>query len=642
MAKLHHRSNNFTLTAPPSTRGASVLLSIRFDTKVLRLSGALSAFFCLISAFSFAQLREYPLGTTALATPGNGFKTARTQALALPFFDDFSLTVNGLPDPTLWQTGGGVVVNNTLAINQPSVNVATLDGLGRNRVPYDFANELSKGRVDTLTSQGIDLSALSAPDSVYLSFFWQARGLGELPDREDSLQLEFRTATGAWQVIWKQVGQVLSNQFTQVLIPVKATVYFHANFQFRFQAFGRQSGAFDTWHLDYIYLNKSRRATDRFYKDVAVRRQPTSYLRRYTAMPLKHYLRNPAAETTDSLRTDIVNLFNNNNFTTLRLSVREVTTGQTLQQYTQPVSENIGVGASQVKSVKPTPLTAFAGPRAVIRYTFDLLTTDDQNPSIPGVNLKRNDTLSGQTVLDTYFAYDDGTAEYAADVNQRLGRVAVRFIGTQPDVVSAVRMHVVQYRKNLTGQNFTIQILADENGKPGRTLGQQGYTVNYSAEPNGFVELALKNPVAVRDTFYVAWIQLSEDALPVGLDKNTNFGKEIFYNLGSEWIPNTTLQGSFMVRAVTGGQANTVVTGTETEPTAGDVTVFPNPTRGPIEWNDDRFRRLEIMNIAGQTVRQLDIRGQRGTDLSDLPAGIYVLKLADDWRSYRKRVVITH
>ena len=640
MAKLHPRSNNFTLTVPEKT-GTIARRSDGCGLKNQAIKLTLSALFCLLSTFSFAQFREYPVGTSALSTSRYTVKPARTQVLTLPFFDDFSLTINGLPDPALWQTGGGVVVNNTLAVNHPSVNVATLDGLGRNRVPYDFLNEFSKGRVDTLTSQGIDLSALSAPDSVYLSFFWQAKGLGELPDREDSLQLEFRTAAGAWQVVWKQVGQVVSNQFAQVLIPVRATVYFHANFQFRFQAFGRQSGAFDTWHLDYIYLNRGRRATDRFYKDVAVRQQPTSYLKRYTAMPLKHYLRSPATETTDSLRTEIVNLFNNNNFTTLRLTVRELTTGQTLQQYTQPVSENIGVGASQVKSVKPAPLTAFSGPRAVIRYTFDLLTTDDQNPSIPGVNLKRNDTLSGQTVLDNYFAYDDGTAEYAADINQRLGRLAVRFIGNQPDVISAVRMHVVQYRKSLNNQNFTIQILANENGKPGRTLGQQGYSVTYPAEPNGFVELVLKNPVAVQDTFYVAWIQLSEDALPVGLDKNTNFSRQILYNLGSEWVPNTTLKGSFMVRAVLGGQASTVVTGTEIEPAVGEVRLFPNPTTGAIEWNDDRFLRLSIMNIAGQIIRQLNIKGQRGTDLSELPAGIYVLKLTDERRSFSKRIVVT-
>ncbi|MBC7892932.1 MAG: T9SS C-terminal target domain-containing protein, partial [Sphingobacteriaceae bacterium] len=268
-----------------------------------------------------AQLRETPRGT--FATEPKRAKALRTEALTLPFFDDFSLSTNGLPDPALWQSGGGTVVNNTLAVGQPSLNVVTFDGLKRSGSPYDFVTPLSQGSADSLTSQPIDLSALSARDSVYLSFFWEAKGLGELPDREDSLQVDFRTADGTWQPVWWQRGgTAASNRFVQVLLPLRTAAYFHAGFQFRFRAFGRESGAFDTWHVDYVYLNRGRRASDRFYKDLAVRSQPSSYLRRYRAMPLAQFLVKPAAETADSLKTDIGNLFNTNNFTTLSLTVR--------------------------------------------------------------------------------------------------------------------------------------------------------------------------------------------------------------------------------------------------------------------------------------------------------------------------------
>lgn len=607
-----------------------------------RWRSVLSAFFFFVNTAS-AQFTEIPLGTRATEAPA--VRALRTEALALPFFDDFSTIRNGIPDPVLWQAGGGAVVNNTLALNHPSVNVVTFDGLNRAGQPYNPTLPLAQGAADTLTSQPIDLAALTPADSVYLSFFWQPRGLGEQPDREDSLQVDFRDANGTWQPVWWQRGGLTNGtQFTQVLVPVLRSVFFHGNFQFRFRSFGRESGAFDTWHVDYVYLNRGRRASERFFKDVAVRSQPTPYLRRYRSMPLSQYLRNPVVETADTVRTDIVNLFNNNNFTTLRFNVRELTTGQAVQQFTQAVSENIPANASQVKTVKPTPLAGFSGKSAVLRYTFDLLTTDDQNPTIPGINLKRNDTLSAHAVLADAYAYDDGTAEYAGSLNQRLGRVAVRFVLNQPDAVRAVRVYVPPYPPSLTTPNVTLQVLGNAGGRPGQILGGGSFSSrNATPVGSGFTEFTLANAVAVRDTFYVAWLQLTDDALSVGLDKNTDFGRQILYNLGNEWVANTgtdALRGSFMVRPVMGGQPDGVVTGREPAPTTG-FSVFPNPTNGPLRWNDAGFETLEIFSANGQTVRTFAIRGQTEADVSTLPAGLYLLKFSDNTRTVTKRLILS-
>ncbi len=598
---------------------------------------ATSVFLTLLSFTAQAQFRETPRGTAA-AEPKPA-RALRTEALTLPFFDDFSLNTNGLPDPVLWQNGGGAVVNNTLAVAQPSVNVVTFDGLKRSGSPYDFLNPLSQGSADSLTSQPIDLSALSARDSLYLSFFWEAKGLGELPDREDSLQVDFRLADGTWQPVWWQRGGIAaSNRFAQVLLPLRTAAYFHAGFQFRFRAFGRESGAFDTWHVDYVYLNRGRRASDRFYKDLAVRSQPSSYLRRYRAMPLAQFLAKSAAETADSLKTEIGNLFNNNNFTTLSLTVRDLVSGQLIQQTTTATPENIGAGATQTKGLKLTVPT-LTGTRAVLEAKFDLLTTDDQNPSIPGVNLKRNDTISLRTVLDDYYAYDDGTAEYSGAINGRLGRVAVRFVGNRPDVVGAVRVNLAPNGRNLGGQNFTLQILGDANGRPGAVLGAQSFAIRYPAQPNDFVELKLTSPVAVRDTFYVGWLQLSEnDALQVGLDKNTDFGTQLFYNLGAGWAGNTELRGSFLLRPVMGGQASGVVTETEAE--RGEFRVFPNPSTGLIEWNDEAFQTLDVFSLGGQLLKHQSITGQRGATLSELPPGLYLLRFRDQTRQVTKRLLL--
>lgn len=610
----------------------------KFSDQTKWIRSGVAVFHLLFLAFAApAQFRETPRGTAA--TELKSVRALRTEALTLPFFDDFSLSTNGLPDPALWQNGGGAVVNNTLAVGQPSVNVVTFDGLKRSGSPYDFLNPLSQGSADSLTSQPIDLSAQSARDSLYLSFFWEAKGLGELPDREDSLQVDFRLADGTWQPVWWQRGgTAASNRFAQVLLPLRTATYFHAGFQFRFRAFGRESGAFDTWHVDYVYLNRGRRASDRFYKDLAVRSQPSSYLRRYRAMPLAQFLLKPAVETADSLKTDIGNLFNNNNFTTLSLTVRDLISGKTIQQTTTATPENIGAGATQTKGLKLTAPT-LSGTRAVLEAKFDLLTTDDQNPSIPGVNLKRNDTISLRTVLDDYYAYDDGTAEYSGAINGRLGRVAVRFVGNRPDVLGAVRVNLAPNGRNLGGQNFTLQILGDANGRPGAVLGAQSFAIRYPTQPNDFIELKLTSSVAVRDTFYVGWLQLSEnDALQVGLDKNTDFGNQLFYNLGAGWVGNTELRGSFLLRPVMGGQASGVVTETEAE--RAEFRVFPNPSTGQIEWNDEAFQTLDVFSLGGQLLKHQPIAGQRGANLSELPPGLYLLRFRDQTRQATKRLLL--
>lgn len=53
---------------------------------------------------TYAQLVGFPVGPTQSTSLQ---KNARTSAVSLPFFDDFSLVTNGRLDPSLWQTGGG-------------------------------------------------------------------------------------------------------------------------------------------------------------------------------------------------------------------------------------------------------------------------------------------------------------------------------------------------------------------------------------------------------------------------------------------------------------------------------------------------------------------------------------------------------
>ena len=593
----------------------------------------------------------------------SGLVSLAQTTLNLPFFDDFS-TASGRPgldqpEATRWQPGSGVYINNTMAINQPTVNVASFDGLKANGQPYVQNSPLAQGYTDTLASLPINLAGLSAADSVYISFYWQAKGLGEAPDPGDSLSrqpadsltLQFLDRTGNWKTAWAVAGGISNNNFFQVFVPLRDAIYFHAGFAFRFRSFGRESGPFDTWNIDYIYMNRGRSINDRFVKDVAMRQALSPFLKRYWAMPLAQYVVNPAAETADSVTTEINNLFNSFNFTTFRFSVQDEVSGQIFQNNPQTNSVLIPSLSAQSKSAKPTPVTGLgSAARAQLRYKFDLLTTDDQNPSIPGVNLRRNDTLSAVAVLDDYYAYDDGSWEYAQQIRQR-EQIAVRFVLNKVDAITGVRACIVPFTTNQTGQSFAINVYSNNGGRPGSVLYRQSFTIQYPATRNGFVEFKFNKTVTVKDTFYLGYQQISSSDttfLRLGFDKSSPFGSQIFYNGGTNWeqnivSPSLNLQGAFLLRPVMGGQPDTVVTAINEPQPLISLSVYPNPTSGLVRWDEPRLTQLDIMNSAGRLLFTVEpVRGQQTLDINHLADGLYLVRLWAGQRSVVQKIIIHH
>lgn len=588
-----------------------------------------------------AQLRIVPIDQARyhVSESESEPQNHRTQAsLNLPFFDDFSTTKTLAPSPRYWLPRSGVYINNTLVNAHPSVNVATFDGLDANGAPYNVVNPLSQGYTDTLTSQPVNLGGKVAADSVYLSFYWTAKGLGELPDSSDFLRLEFFNKAAEWVPVWTQLGYQVDTLFHQQFIAIKDANYLHEAFQFRFRSYGRSTGAYDTWHLDYVYLNAKRSVKQPYLFDVALRKPVSNLLKKYTAMPLRQYRVSPAAAMADSLRTDIVNHFNNFNVLTSTFTLTDAQWGT---EILRNVQRSVFVEAlkSQTLRVKVSPVNAAAQLDSLhLISKFYIATTD----TIPGANLKTNDTITARTALSDYFAYDDGSAEYGVQVNQKLGRVAVQYALAKPDTIGGVRMSMVSFNKDISGQGFTIQIYSNKGGRPDQVIAQRSVAVRYPAMRDGFIEYAFANPVAVPDTFYVGWVQINDQPVTVGFDRNSLLGRNaVFYNLGTEWAKETSLKGSVMIRPYLGKSAQGVITGNEPQEAINAV-FYPNPARGAVHWKNSSLRKIEIYDSGGSLIHAFEpAPDQHSTGVERLDQGIYIFKATDGRRSFVQKMLIS-
>ena len=247
---------------------------------------------------SKAQLRQIPIQQSVSASQSSpAGRLQGTTPISLPFWDDFSTTTSIL-DTTWWEPGSTVQVLTRPGngILPPTVNVVTFDGVDALGNPY--STTATDGPTDSLVSQPIRLTEvpLSLRETVYLSFFFQVKGLGNQPEPEDSLHLYFKKADGSWQKMWPLAGDNIPQDptiFTEKIVKVPNTTdFFYDGFQFKFQAIGRQSGWFDNWNIDYIYMDKRRDATDNSYLDRAFTDNPSSFLNGYTAMPFNDFFSN--------------------------------------------------------------------------------------------------------------------------------------------------------------------------------------------------------------------------------------------------------------------------------------------------------------------------------------------------------------
>ncbi len=572
----------------------------------------------------------YHRGSGKLRPPGT-LTTLKNMSddnyLTLPFSDDFS-DGEPLPSPERW-ADAEVFINNTFSIRQLSAGIATFDCLDEKGMLYPHASK-EVFEADHLTSLPIDLE-YPASDSIFLSFLYEAGGVADMPEANDSLTLRFWDPDEErWYSIWRAYGET-TNGFRRVMIPVTESRYLKKGFRFMFTSHASLSGAAsspsrtgnaDQWNIDHVLLDRNRSLLDTVIRDVALTLPLRSLLKEYEAMPWHHFRHSYLSSMSPS-----ATIIYRNNDTIVRNVTRHVTITDLV---TNSVVRNFDAGAAN------------ADPMSDVRYDATLLYTYNSNPSADTalfrvtVSLitdefdpKQNDTLTYIQRFADYFAIDDGTAEagYGIDAQgSRNAMAALRFRAFTPDSVTGISISFNDSYQGTNRRAFDLMIWADDNGRPGELMGSSDTPL---AEPgdelNGLVSYYFDQPVRVSDYFWIGWRQKSETFLNVGFDINTAPLGRQYYHFSGEWHESQQ-NGVIMIRPLMGSGGTPTSLPAEL-PANNLFTIWPNPTRGlvtlrPSDEAPDDFI-IDVISTSGSLV--LSLVKHEMIDLSSLSSGAYIL-----------------
>ncbi|MDA9783105.1 T9SS type A sorting domain-containing protein [Vicingaceae bacterium] len=531
----------------------------------------------------------------------------------------------------LW-TDASAYINRTFPLNPPSIGVATFDGLNEVGLPYNFDIPL-RVVADYLSSVPLRLGSL--PDTnVFFSFFYQPKGLAlDKPETEDSLIVEYYNAsTERWSGAWNSIG-FAADTFLQVVLKVPSQ--FHQDgFRFRFKNYANSTGAFDQWHVDYVYLDNGRTETQDFYNDIAYVYDAPSMLKDYYAMPWWHYKNNPSSYMADSAFTIMKNassgLLSVFNF----LNVPDTTIPGT-NFYTFPAIPSSFLQIQPNSFFRFEYPTPFEFPAAKIDTAgvFESIFDIQFKPRLDFI--ESNDTVISRTVLQDYYAYDDGTAEAGYGVNPALrtdgltAYMAVRYDIPFSDTLKGFQTYFLPQAVDVSKQRITLTVWSSLN--PAIVLYERETVARPTySEPNGMITFNLDTPLVVGQTFYIGFKTVGANSVNVGYDLNTNHKDKLFFSQnGITWsAPSGGINdGALMLRPVFRNRVLDVSVA-ENSLARNDLKVYPNPTNGKLNLevlSTERIESIEVLDMTGKLV--LAAPFQNLLHLGHLSKGIYFLKV---------------
>lgn len=643
-------------------------------TKKLLLISVLAILF---SANTNAQelllgLQENPAAKKASEKRSGQIQLQSGRTCELPFIDDFSRNTGFIPDQTKWQSTS-VYINNSYGMNAPSVGVATFDAINSKGVLYNVGHVYSEP-ADTLLSHNINL--VYPLDSIYLTFYFQAGGYGDMPEARDSLILQFYNGSD-WKTVWSAYPVItdstmvenyyrregksvrttrvdsLPKHFFKAHVKVDRAEFLISNFQMRFINHasvainnfvpGRASNA-DHWNLDYVYLDKGRNSRDTVIKDVAITmpQQPLSTM--YEEIPWSHYNSDARAKMFGS-NLKISLTYNNLGWGTRNVARHfEITpmfgNGEYLSM--SGGAENIDDFETFDRTYQ-LPDYDFYSDTDSAQFEVKSYLITDSDPDRQ--DYRYNDTTTYYHRFYNCYAYDDGTAENGYGLfgaGSSVGEVGIQFYCFASDSLRGVYMYFNRTINNANeGNAFKLTIWSDDNGIPGEVLYTQGATKpTYSDSLNQFVAYKFTKPIFIgrKTNFYIGWQQTNDDFINVGYDRNRNHADKVFYNIGNGWEPSI-YTGSPMIRPIFSTEAefpdDPILPPTPPASGSTGIILSPNPATDfmRMSWTTNTtetytIKRVEFYDLRGRLVK-VDNSGNDIVSVADLQAGTYIVRISD-------------
>ena len=574
-------------------------------------------------------------------------KMRTVPAVTLPFLDDFSYE-SYFPNNLLWEDSA-VFVNRSYPINPVTLGVATFDGIDANGMAYDISASTQGERADSLTSRPIDLSTV---DSAYLIFYYQAEGLGDNPQIEDSLILEFLSGIDSlglpiWKNIWSVAGQTIQ-EFQKVTLNIKGSNYLHGAFQFRFRNKATLSGNYDHWHIDYVKLDQYSAGQIPALHDVAFVYENPQLLKRYRQMPWVQYLENTDVFGGNSIDLrDTLDIILRNNYAGLSVDYQyDVFEDNVLVEHYPYLGSFNSTRNVQVEIYDSIGNFDFIQPPVVLQDTiFKSSSTDSAiflfknviKTSIADFN--QNDTLKHFQKFNSHFAYDDGVAEFAYGINVQGAQMAYQFELNSADSLRMIQIYFAPMQNNVSNIPFYLMVWDDNNGVPGNILHSDTVYPVYEDRLN-FHNYYLSSTILLDGVFYIGIEQTTNDMLNVGLDRNSPSNNYMFYDVGTGWN-YSQFPGAWMMRPVL--RSTPIISSIDENLNQNEILIFPNPFTDftTVVLHECLLNKVQLFDVSGRLLSNFQVNAKSfQLSKNNLKAGIYFLQFQNNRGIFRKKILI--
>ena len=544
--------------------------------------------------------------------------------LNLPFVDDFSYHKSNIPNPALW-ADAKVWVNKTMALGMYSYGVATFDGLDQGGFPYIQGSLTSDTLADVLTSRFINLEGRS---NVFLSFFYQPKGLGEAPETNDSLVVDFwAPGINQWRRVWSVRGEGEIQPFRAAMIPVNNPDYLKKGFRFRIGNYGARGGAYDMWHVDYLVLNANRNPADTLIFDPAfVNFHPFMLTGNFTHIPYWRYQNNRLKETaTFTYRKN----GNPGSINVILARYRAFFQGNQIASSAGSPSiddfhpYNTEVAFDQT-FLPPQGQPIVLNPLPQEEFELEMYSY------FTGANegIRRNDTLWHTQSFRNFYALDDGSAERAYGVaNQAQVYTLFSFTPEVADTLKGLYINFTPAGVDATQNDFRIAIWLNNNNFPSELLYESDslYKPEYVPNWQNFSIYELDKPFFLNNPVFIGVKQRTAEKLNIGFDLHNPNKSQIIYGDGVNWFPSA-FDGSLLIRPFF--RYAPLDLSVSNEPLAENSFLFyPNPVRDELNF------RSSIENTEGFLIELYDLSGRKvmeqalseSMSMNYIKSGMYVL-----------------